>query len=173
MRASESFSVEFDIRGLSIFFSSIPIFSFLRFLYAWPVDSRWFFFVLLDESEEGLFARRRKFLPQPVAVGNVQSLRCLEGVEEFFGSSRVMAIPLELGDDHALSLDVILAFGNMPLGEGEMFCDGLSVHNLASRIAERAFHCSLSLSKESTVSAHALIACVAKPFSPLRRIYQC
>lgn len=81
-----------------------------------------------------LIARCREFLTQPVAVGNVQSLCRLESVEEFFGSTRIMAIALKFGDDRELSFDVLPAFGNMPLGEGEMFCNDLAVHDLRSRM---------------------------------------
>ena len=59
---------------------------------------------------------RAKLAQDVLPVAFVQLLGLFQGREELLGSGRVVAVALELGDDHHLSVDVFLAFGDVPFG---------------------------------------------------------
>lgn len=56
--------------------------------------------------------------PNPLSIGEMQSLSLLEASEEQPSCSRTVAIPLELANELPLSCQVGLAFGHMPLRLG-------------------------------------------------------
>jgi hypothetical protein len=49
----------------------------------------------------------------PSAILDVQRVKLLELVQEFFGCRRVMAVTFQLGDNLALPGDMPPSFGNM------------------------------------------------------------
>jgi len=63
-----------------------------------------------------IVALRAKLAQDVLPVAFVRLLGLFQGSEELLRSRRVMAVALELGNDHNLSVDVSLAFGEVPFG---------------------------------------------------------
>ena len=74
---------------------------------------------------------RAKLAQDVLPVAFVQLPGLFQGGEELLGSGRVMAVALELGNDHHLFVDVFLAFGGVPFGVRQLslqICTALCVH---------------------------------------------
>lgn len=81
-------------------------------------------------GQERLAFEGGELVLQPVAVGEVQGLRALEGREDGPRLGRIATVALELEDRLTLAIDRAAALSNVPLGYGEVRRDGLPVHGV-------------------------------------------